>query len=491
MKSIYVLVFFCLIAVQCIGQSQFYSIPVILNDTYLRDSAHVIGRLDLDFPVDGKVFVQFDGEGFGDTLDRIIVAANNRPDWDTNDGNVSFIANEQGEGICFSHTRTFSVTAGQHSFYAVAHNYVDTDGSGIASIFGTLSVEFIPQNADLIGESSITIEEYEALLPIAFDTITFEASGPGKAELRLNGNVDVNFGDVILVAVTDTKDWDYTDPGNIALEGTTPSENYVGFSVTKVVDIPEAGTYTFYAMAQRGYEEEGNGYIYAYSNFHARFYPATSDHVISGRKIIKENFNLDQDLRLLDSIELNVSHAGKVEIRFDGDLKSFPGHRILLAANNSPSYELLQGSVILETTDADFDRHLFVHTQAFDVTPGNHTYYVMAEDYQGTGSTSIDLNGHFLVKFYPESVVSATDDHVTALPFEIWPNPATDHISIQYQHADEPMTVSILDMQGHVIRQKRNVVSGSELEISTLPSGIYIIQLSNGEGIGYKKLVIE
>jgi len=490
MKNLYLLILGSLLSLQLKAQSQFYTVPVKVLDTYLEDSVHVIGRLDLDFPVDGKVFVQFDGEGFGDTLDRIILSANDKPDWDTNDGNVSFVANVKGEGNCFSHTRTFSVEAGQHSFFAVAHNYVDNGGSGIASIFGTLSVEFIPQNGLIIGESSITTDEYEAVQPVAFDTIIIEAPGPGKIELRLNGNLDVNYGDMILVAITETKAWDFTDPDNIALESTNPNEHYVGFSITKVVDIPAAGTYTFYAMAQRGYKEEGNGYIYAYTNLHARFYPESSEHVIAAKKIVKNNFNLGQDLRLLDSIELNVSHSGKVEVRFDGDLQSSPDHQIILAANNSPSYELQNGSVIIETTDEDIERHNFVHTQVFDVEPGTHTYYVMAEDYLGDG-TAIDLHGHFLVKFYPESVISANEELHAELPIEIWPNPATDRIRIQYENANEAMVVSILDLQGHVVRQMRNMVSGSEVETSNLPSGIYIVQMSNGKEVGYKKLVKE
>ncbi|HSF89867.1 MAG TPA: T9SS type A sorting domain-containing protein [Saprospiraceae bacterium] len=490
MKNLYLIILVSCLSLHLKAQSQFYTLPVKVLDTYLRDSAHVIGQLDLNFPVDGKVFVQFDGEGFGDTLDRIILAANDKPDWDTNDGNVSFVSNVKGEGNCFSHTRTFSVSAGQHSFYAVAHNYVDTGGSGIATIFGTLSVEFIPENAGVTGETSTTTEEYEAVLPVAFDTIVIEAPGPGKAELRLNGNLDVNYGDIILVAITETTAWDFTDPGSIALESTNPGENYVGFSTTKVVDIPSAGTYTFYAMAQRGYEEEGNGYMYAYTNFHARFYPDAADHVISGRAIISDNFNLGEDLRLLDSIELDVPISGTVEIRFDGDLQSSPGHQIILAASNSPSYELQNGSVIIETTDEENDRHNFVHTQVFEVEPGTHTYYVMAEDYLGDGTT-IDLHGHFLLKFYPENVISANDDVFAELPFEVWPNPANDRIHIQFENANEQMIVSILDVQGHVVRQQGSMVSGGDIDISVLPSGIYIVRSSNGEEVGYKKLVKE
>jgi hypothetical protein len=491
MKNLYLFILGSLFSLQLKAQSQFHSVPVKVLDTYLRDSAHVLGRLDLDFPVDGKVFVQFDGEGFGDTLDRIILSANDKPDWDTNDGNVSFVSNVKDEGNCFSHTRTFEVEAGQHSFYAVAQNYADIGGSGIATIFGTFSVEFIPQSADVIGESSIASDEYEAVLPVAFDSIIIEATGSGKVELRLNGNLDVNYGDIIVVGIAETKAWDFTDPNSIALESTNSNEYYVGFSTTKVVDIPAAGTYTFYAMAQRAYKEEGNGYMYAYTNFHARYYPRASDHMVIGKEIVEENFLLDEDVRLLDSIGLNVPYAGKVEIRFDGELQSTPGHQIILAVNNTLAYELQNGSVILETTVEDIDRHNFLHTQVFDVEPGSHTFFAMAHFYQSIGSSSIDLRGHFLVKYYPESVISASGDQFAELLFEIWPNPTTDRVSIQFENGSDPTTVSILDLQGHVVRQKVNLLSGGELEISTFPSGIYIVQISNGKETGYKKLVKE
>lgn len=58
-----------------------------------------------------------------------------------------------------------------------------------------------------------------------------------------------------------------------------------------------------------------------------------------------------------------------------------------------------------------------------------------------------NLHGHFLAKFYPEEVVSANDKNFAELPFEIWPNPTTDLIRIQYQNASELMTVSIIDLQ--------------------------------------------
>ena len=491
MKNHYQLLLACLFSFQSNAQSQFYSAPVTLVDTYLEDSVHVVVRLDLDFPVDGNVFVQFDGEGYGSPNDRIIVAANIDPDWDTNDGNVNFMSSIPGERHCFSHTRTFPVTAGHYSFYAVAHNYVDVEGAGIATIYGTLSVEFVPIQSEVKVASSIKVGDFDATTPVAFDSIMVEATGAGKIEVRLNGATDCNQGDVIVVAVTDTKNWNYSDPGGIALETNISFYPYVTLSTTRVFDVPGAGTYKYYAMVQRGYEEEGNGHFYNYAHLHARYYPTTSTNVLKSKVVARENLNLSTGLIILDSLRLDVTSPGKVEVRFDGALKSPIGQSILLAANNKPSYELEGGSVILQTIDNDVDRHPFVHTQVFDVLPGTNTFYVMAQNYLGSGPATIDLHGNFLVKFYPESVVSSNDEHFAELPFEVWPNPATDLIRIQYQDTNGPMTISILDLHGHVIGQKRNMVSGSEMEISTLPSGIYIVQLSNGKEIGYKKLVKE
>ena len=256
-------------------------------------------------------------------------------------------------------------------------------------------------------------------------------------------------------------------------------------------DVPGPGTYRYYAMAHRGYEIEGNGHIYNYGHLHARYYPNASTNKLTSKTIRHENLNLTPVLSILDSIQLDITNPGKIEIRFDGALKTPLGNNILIAASNHLEYELENVSVFVQTFNEDVDRHPFVHTQVFDVTPGLHTYYVMAENYLGTGSASVDLDGNFLVKYYPESVISAIGDPFAELPFEIWPNPATDRVSIQFEEESDQMTVSILDLQGHVVRQERNVVLGDKLETSMLPSGIYIVQISNGKETGYRKLVKE
>ena len=119
-----ILVWFCF-AIAAKSQSQIFAVDVAIENQYVRDSVHVIGRLDLEFPVPGKVIVTFDGEGSGSPNDRILVAANREPKWEVNHGHASFMSAIQGERHCFSHTRNFDVPAGHHSFYAVTHNFAD------------------------------------------------------------------------------------------------------------------------------------------------------------------------------------------------------------------------------------------------------------------------------------------------------------------------------------------------------------------------------
>ncbi len=63
--------------------------------------------------------------------DLIVLAASDAPSWSVNDGNVGVEALDTDIRInSFSHTRVYNVTAGAQTFYAVAHNYVESDGDG-------------------------------------------------------------------------------------------------------------------------------------------------------------------------------------------------------------------------------------------------------------------------------------------------------------------------------------------------------------------------
>lgn len=87
--------------------------------------------------------MRFDGQAYASTGDRLVLAASNTQEWEVDDGNIGFLGDDEPHP--FSHSRVYSVSAGDNTFYAVAENYVDQGGNGIASIYATLTGEFFSE----------------------------------------------------------------------------------------------------------------------------------------------------------------------------------------------------------------------------------------------------------------------------------------------------------------------------------------------------------
>ncbi|MBT8378950.1 MAG: T9SS type A sorting domain-containing protein [Ignavibacteria bacterium] len=91
----------------------------------------------------------------------MVLAASDFPGWGINDGNVSaMVFDIDVNHASFSHTRVFNITPGSHDFYAVAENYVDLGGSGMGSIYASLTVEFIPDIITDVEKSQGIILDY-------------------------------------------------------------------------------------------------------------------------------------------------------------------------------------------------------------------------------------------------------------------------------------------------------------------------------------------
>lgn len=111
----------------------------------LRTAAVNVGSVTVAVPASGYVVVSFDGMACPSTGDRIVLAASNTSaTWAVNDGNVGVYGD--GNDTChpFSHSRVYAVSAGDNTFYAVAQNYVKTAGTGIGSVYATLTAQYYP-----------------------------------------------------------------------------------------------------------------------------------------------------------------------------------------------------------------------------------------------------------------------------------------------------------------------------------------------------------
>ena len=116
------------------------SANILKTNLSVRPNEVDVALVTLQIPSAGKVEVTFAGDGVVSAGDRLVLAASDKSKtWGVNEGNVSLKTSGP-----FTHKRVYTVGAGSSTFYAVAHNYVDTAGTGKVSIYATLTATFNP-----------------------------------------------------------------------------------------------------------------------------------------------------------------------------------------------------------------------------------------------------------------------------------------------------------------------------------------------------------
>lgn len=73
------------------------------------------------------------------------------------------------------------------------------------------------------------------------------------------------------------------------------------------------------------------------------------------------------------------------------------------------------------------------------------------------------------------------DKIITAEIFNIFPNPAKEHLIIETSHTSMPTIVSIFNIQGQLLLQQPMLKPRCELEVADLESGLYIIRIIGNE----------
>ncbi len=361
----------------------------------------VVGQVTLNAPVSGKVIVQFDGECIADVGDRIVLAASNTTSWGVNDGNVGMEAvNSDVNRKSFSHTRVYNVSAGNKTFYAIAHNYVETDGSGIASIYGSLTAEFIPNGPTLVGFQGISRTNINLNSSTVVGQVTINPSTSGKVIVRFDGQCYSDVGDRIVLAASNTTSWGVND-GNVGVEAANADVNINPFSHTRVYNV-SAGSKTFYAIAHNYVETDGSGIASIYGSLTAEFIPDGPPVGFQG--ISRTNINLTNST-IVGQVTINPPAPGLVVVHFDGQCFSDPGDRIVLAASNNTSWSPNDGNVSVEAVNSDVNINSFSHTRVYDVSAGSKTFYAIAHNYVETdGSGIASVYGSLTAKFISTTV---------------------------------------------------------------------------------------
>jgi phosphodiesterase/alkaline phosphatase D-like protein len=364
-------------------------------------SSIVLGQITINPVVSGKVIVTFDGMCVSSPGDRIVLAASNTTSWGANYGQVSVEAVDSDvNGNSFSHTRVYEVNPGGHSYFALAQNVEETGGSGIASVYGSLTVEFIPASNSIVGYLGISKTNLNLTNETTVGTVTINPTVSGQAIVRFSGYCISSPGDGIVLAASNTASTGVND-AIVIVEAINSDINIRPFSHTRVYNV-SPGSRSFYAMAEQSIvEHDGTGIASIYGSLTVEFVQ-TSSSIVGFTGINRTSLNLSNETTL-GQVTINPTVKGKVLVRFDGMCLSSPGDLIVLAASNTQSWEVNDGNVAVEALDTDLRTNSFSHTRVYSVSPGSKTFYAVGHNYVETDGNGIaSIYGSLTVIFFPD-----------------------------------------------------------------------------------------
>jgi hypothetical protein len=115
----------------------------------------------------------------------------------------------------------------------------------------------------------------------------------------------------------------------------------------------------------------------------------------------------------------------------------------------------------------------------------NGSYAVVA--YVGQGEVCIDTSACVTINNVGLNELNS-ESQIT-----LFPNPANDNINIELLNLlySTKNRISIYDVQGQILLEKYSQSANTEINISSLSSGIYFIKIQNGDSFFFKKFVKE
>lgn len=443
------------------------------------------GQITISPAEAGKVIVRFDGTCISSPGDRIILAASNTPGWEVNDGHTSVeAADSDVNRNSFSDTRVYDVNAGNYTFYAVVRqSTVEAAGDGIVSVYGSLTVEFIPATAGIVGHMGIQQTNIDVSSNVTVGQVAISPAVPGKVIVRFDGTCISTPGDRIILAASNTQDWGVND-GHTSVEAAGSDANRNSFSHTRAYDVG-AGNHTFYAVARQStVEAAGDGTVSVYGSLTVLFIPATTG-IAEHMGIQQTNIDVSSNV-IAGQITITPATAGTVVVYFDGTCISTPGDRILLAANNIPDWEVNDGHTSVEALNSDVNRNSFSHTRSFEVAPGTHNFYavVAQSTVEAAGDGIVSVYGSLTVKFFPDEV-SSVADIPRETPILVYPNPTDGRVSISHPDGQLPSDsrLRILDPSGKIMMlSEAAALQAGSFDLSGLPPGAFHLQLLDDNG---------
>ncbi|MBP7389096.1 MAG: T9SS type A sorting domain-containing protein [Chitinophagales bacterium] len=439
-------------------------------------SAVVLATLPFEAPTAGRVVLRMDGYCVSDSADRIILAASNVPDWGTNDGSVSLYApHSDFKRRAFSHTRVYDIVQGLDTFYAVAQNYVDENGSGIASVYGHLTLEFFPAAGPaMVIDGNINFSGDVRSTQKVLQRVYAPSTPAGKAVVHLDGKVVSDAGDRIVLSAANVPSWLVGD-GSVAVKAYNSYQKNSPFSHSRLYTA-NSSLDTLYAVCRNVVDASGSGTAAVYGNLSVEYFPNGGLAQVEAKGIELNDVDAEGAPVAFDSITITTSVPGFALAQLDGYCTSQLGDEMLFAVNNIPDWGANEGHV---TVSAAYNTNKFStisHSRLFTIAPGTHTYYSVVENFGNTaGDGLVDMAVNFSVKFFADPTVGV-EDLQNNVSFKVYPNPVNDQLLIMLNPGVVNLPIYLTDLSGRIMQQMNSEEAQTiKMDVSGLAKGVYFI----------------
>jgi len=184
----------------------------------------------------------------------------------------------------------------------------------------------------------------------------------------------------------------------------------------------------------------------------------------------------------------NDSRAGAATIPFNTDVKGLIN---TTTDNDYYKFVITTGgtfTVTLTTLPFDYDLRLYRNntqvaisqnggttSETINYTATANTYYARVYGYNGANSAT---NCYTLrVQL---GTASRPDELIVGNKVTVFPNPVSDKVNIRIEDLQGLAEIRVFDMYGKLQQQQRSANMLTQLDISKLASGMYIIKVMNG-----------
>jgi len=116
---------------------------------------------------------------------------------------------------------------------------------------------------------------------------------------------------------------------------------------------------------------------------------------------------------------------------------------------------------------------------------GKITFY--GASVSGNGNFSNSGDQVFIGKSNSNSSLSVSD--LQKLDFELFPNPASENVSIQISNSTENATVTFFNYLGKEVYSQKISNATQKISVSNLSSGVYIVKIMSDGKTGIKKFI--